>query len=120
MNIVYVIVGFFAAIVSSMGLGGGCILLIYLTAFAGVNQYTAQGINLWFFIPVGALSLFFHIKNGLIEKKSAIIAAIFGLIGVIPGFLLTKYLGGVIVSKLFATGILILGFYELFMPIKKK
>ena len=45
----------FAAIASgilgAMGMGGGGILMIYLTVFAGLEQSLAQGINLLFFIP---------------------------------------------------------------------
>ena len=40
-----------------MGLGGGTVLLIYLSLSAQVPQLTAQGINLLVFIPTAAVAL---------------------------------------------------------------
>ena len=44
-------IGVISGICSAMGVGGGSILLLYLTAFAGYDQLSAQGINLVFFLP---------------------------------------------------------------------
>ena len=38
-------------ILSGFGAGGGTLLLVYMTAFAGVEQRAARGINLIYFIP---------------------------------------------------------------------
>ena len=37
-------------VLSGFGIGGGTLLLIYMTAFAGVPQDLAQGINLLYFL----------------------------------------------------------------------
>ena len=37
-----ILVAFSAAVFSSMGVGGGAILLLYLTAFSGMEQLKAQ------------------------------------------------------------------------------
>ena len=50
------VVSLLSGVTASMGLGGGFVLLIYLTAFANVPQMEAQLINLIFFLPIGALS----------------------------------------------------------------
>ena len=63
------IVAFLTGITASMGLGGGFILVIYLTIFAQMPQLAAQGVNLIFFLPIAAFSLIFHIKNKMIEKS---------------------------------------------------
>ena len=62
-----ILVAFSAAVFSSMGVGGGAILLLYLTAFSGMEQLKAQGINLLFFLPCAAIALLFHHKNGYIR-----------------------------------------------------
>ena len=49
--------GFGAAVLASMGMGGGSVLILWLTLVSGVGQREAQGLNLLFFLPVGALSL---------------------------------------------------------------
>lgn len=48
------IVAFLTGITASMGLGGGFILVIYLTIFAQMPQLAAQGVNLIFFLPIAA------------------------------------------------------------------
>ena len=40
------IVGAVTGVLSGFGVGGGTLLLVYMTAFAGVEQRLAQGINL--------------------------------------------------------------------------
>lgn len=63
-------VGAATGVLSGFGVGGGTLLLVYLTAVAGVDQHLAQGINLLYFLPAGLLALPAHIKNGYVEKKA--------------------------------------------------
>ena len=49
MNILFYISAFLTGILASMGLGGGMILILYMTLIAGMEQLTAQGVNLLFF-----------------------------------------------------------------------
>lgn len=46
--------GAVTGVLSGFGVGGGTLLLIYMTAFAGVEQHLAQGINLLYFLPTAA------------------------------------------------------------------
>lgn len=73
------IVGAATGVLSGFGVGGGTLLLVYMTAFAGVEQRMAQGINLLYFLPAGLLALPAHIKNGYIEKPALIPAIGAGL-----------------------------------------
>ena len=41
-----ILVGILTGATASMGLGGGFILLVYLSVFTEIPQYIAQGINL--------------------------------------------------------------------------
>lgn len=68
-----------AGIISSWGVGGGTLLLLVMTLFLGIDQRTAQGINLLFFLPTAVGALLCHAKNGYLDKptlKSAIPAAV--------------------------------------------
>ena len=56
------LVGFFTGILSAWGIGGG-------TLFLGVDQLSAQGINLLYFLPTAAMALAEHKKNGLLEPS---------------------------------------------------
>ena len=64
-----ILVGILTGATASMGLGGGFILLVYLSVFTEIPQDIAQGINLLFFLPIALLSLIIHIKNKLTDLK---------------------------------------------------
>ena len=57
-------------ILSAWGVGGGTLLLVCMTLFLGVEHRTAQAINLLFFLPTAGISLFFHRKNGFLDKDA--------------------------------------------------
>ena len=71
--------GFGAGVVSAWGVGGGTLLLLVMTLFLGVDQRTAQGVNLLFFLPTAASALICHARSGYLHKptlKSAVPAAV--------------------------------------------
>ncbi|MGN1134139.1 MAG: TSUP family transporter [Oscillospiraceae bacterium] len=111
---VIAIVSFLTGIMASLGLGGGMILIIYLTIFAGVGQIQALGINLFFFIPIALLSLFFHNKNHLINWKTVIRIIIPGIISVILFSLLANHIDNSILQKLFGGFVILGGIKEIF------
>lgn len=60
--------GIGCGILSAWGVGGGTLLLLTMTLLLGVEQSTAQGINLLYFLPTAAMGLIWHRKNGLLDK----------------------------------------------------
>ncbi len=112
--IIKMFVGLLSGITASMGLGGGFILMIYLTTIAGVDQMDAQGMNILFFLPIALISICMHMKNKLIDRKPLASSIVFGVVGVFFGigfaFLFQVYW----ISKLFALLLLIFGIKELF------
>ncbi|MCL2633788.1 MAG: sulfite exporter TauE/SafE family protein [Oscillospiraceae bacterium] len=109
------IAGFFAGLTASMGLGGGFILIIYLTVFAGVHsQAMAGGINLLFFLPIALVSTIIHAKNNLIEKKVLLIVCAVGIVGAVIGVYLISLLDENMLRKLFAALLVLVGVKELF------
>ena len=70
--------GFGTGILSAWGVGGGTLLLLIMTLFLGVDQQTAQGINLLYFLPTAALGLISHRKNGLLDREVIRTAAPWG------------------------------------------
>lgn len=79
----HVIVGIVSGLVSGMGMGGGTILILCLSLFLGVEQHTAQGANLIFFIPTSLTSIITNMKQKLIKWKTGLIVAGFGSIGAV-------------------------------------
>ena len=62
--------GFFTGILSAWGIGGGTLLLLIMTLFLGVEPRVAQGINLLYFLPTAAASLFAHRKSGYLDREA--------------------------------------------------
>ncbi|MCL2018465.1 MAG: sulfite exporter TauE/SafE family protein [Oscillospiraceae bacterium] len=114
MSVFDIVAGFLTGITASMGLGGGFILIIYLTAFSGIGQVQAGGINLLFFLPIALISMFIHTKNKLIEWRLILPLCISGAFGVIGGSLLLGIVNETLLRKLFAGLLLIVGFREIF------
>ena len=113
------IVGFVTGVVASMGLGGGFVLMIWLTMFAGVEQRTAQGINLLFFLPIALVSLIIHVKGGLIDKALLKKYLFGGAVGAVLGTIAAQLIPNELLSKLFSLFLLAFGVRELITANKK-
>lgn len=73
-------VGALTGVLSGFGVGGGTLLLVYLSVARGQEQHLAQGINLLYFLPTAALALPSHWRNGYVEKKVLLPAIASGLL----------------------------------------
>ena len=100
--IVSLFAGLFCGVFSGLGIGGGTLLMVWMTAVANLAQKTAQGINLLYFLPTAACSLIFHIKNRLICWRVVIPAASVGCLTAIgAAFLATAITPETPLSSLF-------------------
>ncbi|MDE6148846.1 MAG: sulfite exporter TauE/SafE family protein [Ruminococcus sp.] len=117
--LVIAVVSFVTGIFASLGLGGGMVLIIYLTVFAQMPQLQAQGINLIFFLPIAALSLYYHNKNHLIQWKKIVPILITGTIFVIIFSIIANKIDNSLLQKLFGGFVIIAGIKELFSKKRK-
>jgi len=106
--------GLIAGAVGALGLGGGGILMIYLTVFLGIEQLPAQGINLLFFLPTAAVAILYHAKERLIQWKTIWPCIALGVVGSAGGVLLSGLLGGAFLRTVFGGFLVVLGAKELF------
>lgn len=106
------VAGTLSAIVGSMGLGGGGVLIIYFNLFTQTPQTLAQGINLLFFIPSAVVAILFYTRKKLIDFKLAGLLSSFGLIGAALGSYFACFVDSKILSKLFALLLLVMGFMQ--------
>nr|WP_242964173.1 TSUP family transporter [Flavonifractor sp. An135] len=107
-------VGAATGVLSAFGVGGGSLLLVYLTAFAGVEQTTAQGINLLYFLPAAAMALPAHWKNGYLDWKAARPAIAAGLLAAALGAWVATGVDVALLRKGFGVFLLAVGCKELF------
>lgn len=108
------VIGFLTGVMASMGLGGGFVLVVWLTMFADVEQRTAQGINVLFFLPIAFVSLIMHLRNGLVNKALVKKLAAGGFLGAAIGTLVSQVIANELLRKLFALFLLAFGLRELF------
>lgn len=115
-----IIAGVLSGIIGSMGLGGGAVLLIYLSLIKGTDQLKAQGINLLFFIPVAVLSVIIYAVKKQINWKVVLILAAGGLIGAAGGVWLSGIIGSRIVAKIFGGLLVAGGVWQIISSVRKK
>ena len=111
--------GALAGILSGFGVGGGTLLLVYMTAFAGVDQHLAQGINLLYFLPAGLMALPAHVKNGYIEKPALLPAIGAGLVCAALAAWAAAAIDVSLLKKCFGGFLVAVGIMELFGGKKK-
>ena len=119
MNIIALLAGLLSGVVGAMGMGGGAVLIIYLTLFAGVEQIAAQGINLIFFIPIGFTAVLIYALKKKIKWKITIPIALGGIVGAFAGLFLAQVLGSDLISKIFGGFLCLLGVLEIFRKNRK-
>ena len=120
MNITALLAGLLSGIIGAMGLGGGAVLIIYLSLFTETEQLKSQGINLLFFIPIALIAVIIYAIKKKIKWKLTLKISLFGIIGTLAGWYIAGFLGGEIIKKLFGGLLLFLGAKELFFKEKNK
>ena len=111
--------GLLSGVISGMGIGGGVVLIPFLTLILGFDQKIAQGINLLYFIPTGITALIIHGKNKTAEIKTAAKIAGFGVFGAVGGALLAGVLSSETLRNLFAGAVIFMGCRELWTAFRK-
>ena len=119
MNGLSLAAGFLSGALGAMGVGGGGLLLIYLTAFAGFEPLRAQGINLVFFLPSALAAILIHGKNGFIRWRTVLFSVLFGIPGVFFGSFLAGFLPEKVLRVAFSLFLLLLGCREFFAKPQK-
>ena len=67
---VMLIVGTVLGFLSGLGIGGGSLLILWLTMVIGMDAATARGINLLFFLPAALICAIFRLRQGNIPFRN--------------------------------------------------
>ena len=101
-------------------MGGGTILIPVLGIFFGIDQHVAQAVNLISFVPMAAISIAIHLKNGLMEKKGVITIIATGLLSCALGAYVASVIHGDILKRIFGGFLLILSAVQFVSVFKAK
>lgn len=118
--LIAVAAGLVCGVLSGFGIGGGSLLMVWMTAVLSMEQKTAQGVNLLYFLPCAVCALIFHIKNRQIVWRAVIPAALAGLASAVGGALLAQHLEAALLRKLFGGFLVLVGLSEIFLKGLKK
>ena len=118
-NFITALAGFLSGLFGALGLGGGGVLIIYLTVFAKTEQIAAQGINILFFIPIALIAVLMYNRKNLVCLKLAIPYSILGIVGAIIGAMASEMVNSSALRKGFGGLLLVMGIKQLFSKSKK-
>ena len=109
------VLGFLAG----LGVGGGSLLILWLTLVLGMEHSEARIINLLFFIPAAIVACFFRWKQGKLDLKKILPAIVAGIVS--AGFFawLSRHIDVALIKKLFGALLLLTGVRELFYRPRK-
>ena len=113
-------VGAVLGFLSGLGVGGGSLLMLWLTLVLGLDHSIARNINLLFFLPAAAIASFFRWKQGALDIKKVLPAVIAGCISAGLFAWLSRHTDIEVIKKLFGGLLLITGIRELFYRRKAK
>lgn len=115
-----VLVGTLLGFLSGLGIGGGSLLLLWLTLVLEMEPAAARGINLLFFLPAAVVSCCFRWKQGVLDWKKVVPAIAAGCIGAVSGSLLCGIFHTQLLKKGFGILLLATGIREILWKPKKK
>lgn len=112
--VINILVGTVLGFLAGIGVGGGSLLMLWLTTFQGLDHPEARVINLLFFLPSALISSFFHRKAGTLQLKSAMPGILAGCLSAAALSLLSQHLDTGLLKKLFGGLLVITGLREIF------
>ena len=117
--LIAVLAGLVCGVLSGFGIGGGSLLMVWMTAVLAMEQKAAQGINLLYFLPTAVCALIFHAKHRQICWKAVVPAAIVGSVTAALAALLSANLEMSLLRKLFGGFLILVGLSEVFLKTRK-
>jgi len=111
---VILIIGTLLGFLSGLGIGGGSLLILWLTIGLQMDPQAARGINLLFFLPSALIACVLRIRQGNLKVKPLLPAILAGCISAAVFSVVSTMLDVQILKKLFGAVLLITGLRELF------
>ena len=116
-----IIVGAVLGFLSGLGVGGGSLLILWLTLIANVPQEIARSINLMFFLPTALISSLFRWKKGNLQIKKILPAMVGGVVAAVLFTWLSRHISSDALKAPFGVLLLVTGARELlYRPRKPK
>lgn len=115
-----ILIGTVLGCLSGLGIGGGSLLILWLTLVQDLNQSESRAINLLFFLPAAAVSVLFRRKQGTLPLKKIWPAMAAGVVGAAVFTLWSRTIDVILLKKGFGILLLATGLREVFFKAKKQ
>lgn len=109
-----VLIGILLGALSGLGVGGGSLLLLWLTVVLDTQQEQARLMNLMFFIPCAFTASIFHFRQGKLNLPLTLTAVAAGCLGALIGNLWRQDLDIEMLRSAFGILFILCGVRELF------
>ena len=113
------LVGAVLGFLSGLGIGGGSLLILWLTLVQNGDPSTARCINLLFFLPCALIAALFRWKQGALPFRKILPAILAGAISALIFSLFSQKLDLDLLKKLFGGLLILTGLREIFYRPKK-
>ena len=120
MTAVALLVGLLTGIISGFGIGGGSLLILYLTGVVGMAQDVAGGVNLLYFLGCAPPALVSHLRHKRVDVPTALWCAAAGAVTTVAASFLAARVETALLRRLFGVVLLYVGARELFAKGEKK
>lgn len=107
---VAIVLGFLAG----LGVGGGSLLILWLTSIVHMEYADARTVNLLFFLPTALIATLFHHKQGTVRPQKILPAIICACIAAAVFSVIGRQLDTSLLKKLFGGVLILTGLRELF------
>lgn len=104
---------------SALGVGGGSLLMLWLTLVLGADQEYARLMNLMFFIPCALSATLFRWREGRLSWLLTATAIAGGCVGALAGSYWRQHLDLELMRKVFGCFFILCGIRELLYRPKK-
>ena len=111
---VTVLVSTLLGFLTGLGVGGGSLLMVWLTAVLEMDAITARGINLLFFLPSALIAICFRKRQGQLKWKAVLPPAAAGCITAALCSKLSTVVDNSILNPIFGAVLIAAGIRELF------
>ena len=117
--LISLLVGTLLGFLSGLGIGGGSLLMLWLTLVLGMSHDIARGINLLFFIPTAAISCLFRKHQGTLQLKQLLPAILAAMAAAAAGNMVASFVTLTLIKKAFGILLIFAGLRELFYRPRK-
>lgn len=117
--VIGLLAGLVTGVISGFGIGGGSLLILYLTTFAGMINTPPRAQSPVFPICAPA-ALISHIKNKLVDWKTVLFCTVTGVVTSVGAAFAAAAIDVSLLRRLFGVLLLYIGVKELFCKSPKK